>query len=264
MVVATEISAALPHAGDPVEHGADSGDAQQPAPANRQIRAGVPRSIAAVTALRRACRGSPVARVRQSSRMRRRTLPLLIVILSATAGCVSVTPTTDNKPPQNRTTVSVPAPTSGREAGVALPLTPLPDSQPPAPAVAIAPVPEDSASAARPRQERHHAPKADGSGSGMRTVRKPERLPVKAKRSSPRHHTPSRRPRPRSAEQVRQSRWFPSAPARTRPRYRVVSPWPSSATPRMGSRVRLSASSATPHTGSPPGETVSDGFRESV
>ncbi|MGP3636870.1 hypothetical protein ACTU45_26530 [Streptomyces sp. 24-1644] len=146
--------------------------------------------------------------------MRRRTLPLLIAILLATAGCVSVTPTTDNKPPRSRTTVSVPAPTSGREEGVALPLTPLPDSRPPAPAVAIPPVPEDSTSATRPRQERHHAPKADGSGSGMRTVRKPGRLPVKAKRSSPQHHTPKPKAK---AKKRRAGTSKPVVPQRSRP-----------------------------------------------
>ncbi|MFE2149161.1 hypothetical protein ACFXAO_03885 [Streptomyces lavendulae] len=128
--------------------------------------------------------------VRDSDHVNRRPLPLLLAVLLATAGCVSVAPV-DNKPPQDRTEVSAPAP--AREAGEALPA-----SRPPAPAVVV--TPENSPSAPRIRREQHRAVKADASGSGVRTVREPGRLPVKAKRSSPKGRAPQPKPKakPRS------------------------------------------------------------------
>ncbi|MFD9575626.1 hypothetical protein ACFWBI_38155 [Streptomyces sp. NPDC059982] len=139
--------------------------------------------------------------------MNRRTLPLLLAALLATAGCVSVTPV-DNKPPLDRTNRSVPGP--ARQPGEALPLTPLPASRPPAPAVVV--VPEDSPSAPRSRREQPRAAKADGSGSGVRTVRKPERLPVKAKSSGPKGRGPKPKAKPRSVGSSK-----PVVPQRTRP-----------------------------------------------
>ncbi|MEV0989946.1 hypothetical protein [Streptomyces sp. NPDC049949] len=141
--------------------------------------------------------------------MNRRTLPLLLAALLATAGCVSVAPV-DNKPPLDRTKRSVPGP--ARQPGEALPLTPLPVSRPPAPAVVV--VPEDSPSAPRTRREQPSAAKADGSGSEVSTVRKPERLPVKAKRSNPKGHGPKPKPKakPRSVGSSK-----PVIPQRSRP-----------------------------------------------
>ncbi|MFJ9080462.1 hypothetical protein ACIRO3_35290 [Streptomyces sp. NPDC102278] len=143
--------------------------------------------------------------------MKRRTLPLLLAVLLATPGCVSVTPV-DNKSPLDRTKLSVPAP--AREAGEALPLTPLPTSRPPAPAVVV--VPEDSPSAPRTRRQEPRTAKADGSGSGVLTVRKPERLPVKAKRSNPKGHAPKPKPKPKAKPRsVGSSK--PVVPQRSRP-----------------------------------------------
>ncbi|GHE76224.1 hypothetical protein GCM10017778_72480 [Streptomyces vinaceus] len=132
--------------------------------------------------------GGTASGVRDSDHVNRRTLPLLLAVLLATAGCFSVAPV-DNKSPQDRTQFSVPAPAPAREAAeAALPLTPLPDIRPPAPAVVVAP--ENTSSASRTRREQPRTAKDDRSGSGIRTVRKPERLPAKAKRPSPQQHAP--------------------------------------------------------------------------
>lgn len=147
--------------------------------------------------------------VRDSDHVNRRTLPLLLAALLTTSGCVSVTP--DNKPPTDRTKVSVPAPASGRRAEEALPLTPLPASQPPAPPVDIAP--EDGSSAAR-AQRAQPAQKTDGLGSGARNVERLEPRSVKPKRSSPQRPVAKAKvkAKPRKGRTLK-----PSVPRRSRP-----------------------------------------------
>ncbi|WP_327257263.1 hypothetical protein [Streptomyces sp. NBC_01244] len=143
--------------------------------------------------------------------MNRRTLPLLLAVLLATAGCVSVAPV-DNKPPQDRTKASVPAPAAQRETGGALPLTPLPDSRPPAPAVVIAP--EENPSAVPPRREQPRTTKADGSGTGARTVRQR----VKAKQSSPQRPASKAKVKAKVKAKPRKVRTSkPAVPQRSRP-----------------------------------------------
>ncbi|WP_407841412.1 hypothetical protein ACE1OC_41315 [Streptomyces sp. DSM 116496] len=151
--------------------------------------------------------------MRNSDHVNRRTLPLLLAVLLATSGCVSVTPV-DNKPPQDRTKFSAP-PAPAREAGEALPLTPLPASRPPAPSVLIAP--EDTPSAPRTRREQPRTTEADGSDSGVRTVR-PERRPVKAKQSSPQRPASNAEVRAKVTAKPRKVRTpMPAVPQRSRP-----------------------------------------------
>lgn len=153
----------------------------------------------------------PVSGVRDSDHVNRRTLPLLLAVLLATAGCVSVAPA-DNKPPRTRPTVSVPAPASGRVAEEALPLTPLPVSRPPAPVVVAEP--ENGTPASAPRQAPRTAKtdRSSGPKERTRTVRqRPERLPVKAKRSTPQRQATKPKAKPHRSGPSK-----PVAPQRSR------------------------------------------------
>lgn len=97
--------------------------------------------------------------VRHSGRMRRRTLPLLIAVLLASSGCVSVAPA-DDKPPRTPAGIAVPtsAPALATDRPVqerALPLSALPSQPVPASVAAPAAVAAATAEekpAARPRK----------------------------------------------------------------------------------------------------------------
>lgn len=148
--------------------------------------------------------------------MRRRTLPLLLVALLTTSGCVSVIPADDKPRAASTGTVPVSAasalPDRSRPAEGSLPLTalPTPTTAPAAPPSASVPVQVRPAS--RPRDERRTAPKAENRRSvGERTQEK-RWAPAKSTRPRTAASAPKSKPKTRRVHTAR-----PLAPPRYRP-----------------------------------------------
>ncbi|MFE0604934.1 hypothetical protein ACFW2T_25555 [Streptomyces sp. NPDC058892] len=145
--------------------------------------------------------------------MHRRTLPLLLVALLTTSGCVSVIPADDKPPAASTGTAPASAasapPDRSRPAEGSLPLTTLPT---PAAPTENASTPDRVQPTPRPREERHTAPKTEKRRSSAAQTQATRRTPAKSTRPRTGASAPKPRPKTRSVHTAR-----PPAPPRYRP-----------------------------------------------